>query len=227
MDPRRALLAVLLISIATAPAGAGTIRGMLWMSTPRATSRLSAAECARLARAQRGVTDALLYIQKVPDNVEARLANPMAGLWPFRRPVRPKLASITQTGLQFTPNVVMVPTGTRVEIENLDGVYHNTFSVSPAKRFDLGIYPPGRVDSVLFRRPGLVYLFCSLHADEIGYVMVTPNHVAVHPDSLGAFRLPKLPRGSYVLRVWHPHRGEFKRRVEVPRYGDVRLDLRF
>ena len=227
MKARRVVFAVLMTALAIAPADAGTIRGVLWMSSPPRWARSSPAQRARLARAQRGVSDAIVYIQKVPDAVEARLANPMTGLWPFRRPARPGLPTVAQKKLQFAPRVVAVAAGTRMQIENLDGVYHNTFSVSPAKRFDLGLYPPGRVDSVQFRRPGLVYLFCSIHADEIGYVMVTPNHVMVHPDSLGAFRLPKLPPGSYVLRAWHPGKGEFKRKVDVPKHGDVKLDLRF
>ena len=228
MKARKVVFAILITVLAIAPADAGTIRGTLWMQrAPRDAARLSPTERARVARAQRGVSDAIVYIQKVPDAVEARLANPMAGVWPFRRPAKPNVPAIAQRKLRFAPRVVAVVAGSRVQIENLDGVYHNTFSVSPAKRFDLGLYPPGRVDSVQFRRPGLVYLFCSIHADEIGYVMVTPNHVMVHPDSMGAFRLPKLPPGSYALRAWHPKKGELKRRVEVPRHGDVRLDLRY
>ena len=35
-----------------------------------------------------------------------------------------------------------IAVGTKVEFPNLDDTYHNIFSYSPAKRFDLGRYPP-------------------------------------------------------------------------------------
>jgi hypothetical protein len=120
-----------------------------------------------------------------------------------------------------------VPVGTRAEFQNLDHVYHNVFSVSPARRFDLGKYAPGKIDTVDFERAGVVNLHCDIHPDELGYIVVTPNHAVARPDSLGRFRMPKLPPGHYTLRVFHPRRGEFERPVEVPKRGDVSVDLAF
>ena len=40
----------------------------------------------------------------------------------------------------FVPALLPVQVGTRVEFPNLDDTYHNIFSFSPAKRFDLGRY---------------------------------------------------------------------------------------
>ena len=121
--------------------------------------------------------------------------------------------------------MLAVARGTSVEFQNLDRVYHNAFSVSVAKRFDLGKYPPGTRDTVLFDRAGAINLHCDIHPDMVGFVVVLPNHVFCHPDSMGAYQLPSLPGGRYSVRVWHPHRGELRRDVVVPRHGDVDLTL--
>ena len=112
-----------------------------------------------------------------------------------------------------------------MEFLNLDRVYHNAFSVSSARRFDLGKYPPGRADTVLFEHAGIVNMHCDIHPEELGFVVVVPNHAVARPDSDGVFTLPALPRGSYTVHVWHPRRGERKRSFEVPRHGDVLLEL--
>jgi plastocyanin len=49
---------------------------------------------------------------------------------------------ITQREMNFLPSLLPVQVGTRVEFPNEDDTYHNIFSYSPAKRFDLGRYRP-------------------------------------------------------------------------------------
>jgi plastocyanin len=47
---------------------------------------------------------------------------------------------MTQKDLTFVPALLPVQIGTRVEFPNLDETYHNIFSFSPAKHFNLGRY---------------------------------------------------------------------------------------
>ncbi|HEY2124088.1 MAG TPA: hypothetical protein VGG94_01390, partial [Chthoniobacterales bacterium] len=49
---------------------------------------------------------------------------------------------VAQKNLAFVPALLPVQVGTKVEFPNLDSTYHNIFSYSPAKRFDLGRYRP-------------------------------------------------------------------------------------
>ena len=84
----------------------------------------------------------------MPDNVDCKLSG-KPSFWFFRRPAR--TPRIVQKDMRFFPRVLAIAAGTQVEFQNLDGVYHNAFSVSTAKRFDLGKYPPGQTDTVLFR----------------------------------------------------------------------------
>src|SRR5262249_45064748 len=47
---------------------------------------------------------------------------------------------VAQKDLTFVPALLPIQVGTKVEFPNLDDTYHNIFSYSPAKRFDLGRY---------------------------------------------------------------------------------------
>jgi hypothetical protein len=113
-----------------------------------------------------------------------------------------------------------------VVFENHDQRWHNAFSVSPARHFDLGSIPPGNARAVRFDRAGPVRVFCRLHADSSAYVFVAPNRYFARPDGSGAFALPALPPGAYVVRGWHPRFGERRWKVELPRKG-VALALSF
>lgn len=224
-------------------ASAGAIRGQLWLAQPDlrkpalvAASRDRAATRApdveRLLRAQRGVSDAVLYVESIDAKVETHLARQKQGTrwlsWlPWADRPAPRLKRLVQSRHRFVPRVFVTTAGESIELKNLDGVYHNTFSVSAAKRFDLGKYAPGMTDTVTFNRPGIVNLHCDIHPDEIGFVVVAPNHAYAAPDSLGRFALPALPEGSYRLHYWHPHHGDHVVGVVIPRRGDVTLDLSF
>lgn len=197
-------------------ASAGTLHGTL---------RLRPAPGASLdgPLARRGVTDAIVYVERIPPEVEKRLSGDRRFLF-LRRKRAPEVMSMVQRR-RFEPRVSAVVAGSGVAFVNLDRVYHNVFSVSSSRRFDLGKNPPGARDTVWFRRAGVVNLHCDIHPDEHGYLVVTPNHAFARPDSLGRWRLPKLPPGRYTLRMFHPVRGELSREVDVPKRGDVAVDL--
>lgn len=244
----RSLVATLVaLAALAAPAGAGGIvRGQLWLSrkamkqahdardpgVPAPASRRPAPVPVSATKPppvrplvlvpQPGVGDAVIYVEQVPDKVEQKfLPNPK------KRQKRPALPRIVQVNQRYVPRVLAATAGDSVVFENLDRVYHNTFSVSLAKRFDLGKYPPGHVDTVRFGHRGVANLHCDIHPDEIGFVVVLPNHVFARPDSLGRFTLPKLPPGEYKVRTWHPRLGELTREVTMPKHGDVALELNY
>lgn len=224
MSPRFPIALSLILLLASAGhAEAGAVRGTVWMNRKATAAAKTRTEPAAIARHQRGVTESVIYIEKVPEAVERRLTGPGWSL--FRKPQKPWVPRILQKDRMFTPRVLAVPSGTRVEFLNLDRVYHNAFSVSTARRFDLGKYPPGRSDTVQFEQPGVVNLHCDIHPDMMGFIVVTPNHAYDRPDSLGRFVLPKLPPGPYTLRVWHPRKSEIRRAIVVPKRGDLQLDL--
>ncbi|MEO5988073.1 MAG: carboxypeptidase regulatory-like domain-containing protein [Candidatus Eisenbacteria bacterium] len=229
MFPKRWLLPVLLLSLGLLPPArthAGAIEGIVWMNRGAQIASAKKPDATAQARAQRGVTDAVVWIEKIPEKVELNLSG-QGRHWFWQRSKPEAVSSIVQVNQNFRPRVTAVPARTRVEIRNGDRVYHNTFSVSAARRFDLGIHPPGRRDTLQFARGGVIKLYSALYPEMLGFVVVTPNHAYARPDSLGRFALPKLPPGRYTVRAWHPQRGELKRQIEVPRGGEVMVKLRF
>jgi hypothetical protein len=56
---------------------------------------------------------------------------------------------------------------------------------------------------VQFTRAGVVQVFCHLHADMSGFVLVLDNPFFVVPDSAGRFALENVPPGEYRLIAWH------------------------
>jgi len=134
----------------------------------------------------------------------------------------PKLA---QKGQAFDPRVVVVPVGGTVDFPNLDPIYHNVFSVSPPRRFDLGKYPRGQSRSITFRKTGQVNVFCDIHSNMAAFILVVPDRHWTRPAADGSYALPDLPAGRCRLRAWHPDFPARVFEVDVPASGDVTLDV--
>jgi plastocyanin len=118
-------------------------------------------------------------------------------------PISHRTAQMPQKNMTFAPDLVAVLVGTTVEFPNLDDMYHNVFSYSKTKRFDLGRYrkdeKPG---SVLFDKPGTVTVHCDIHDRMRGTVLVLDTPFFVKTDSQGHYRLEHLPAGTYSLKAW-------------------------
>src|SRR5437588_1463622 len=122
----------------------------------------------------------------------------------FPRPVSAPVKEVAQKDLTFVPALLPIQAGTRVEFPNLDDTYHNIFSYSPTKRFDLGRYRPEErpIPSVMFDQPGLVTLRCDIHEHMRGLILVLSTPYFVITDTAGRFRLDNLPPVKYMLKAW-------------------------
>jgi len=157
----------------------------------------------------------VVYLDSIPAKVEQKLARSA-----------PRQLWVSQRRSGFVPSLRVIVLGDTVRFLNRDRRYHNVFSVSPTRKFDLGKYAPEQSLLATFDRTGAVPLFCELHSNETGMLFVVPNHAFARLHRRGTFVLPKLPAGTYVLKLWHPRLGEQTREVEVPRKGDIVLSLR-
>jgi len=158
------------------------------------------------------VIDAVIYVDHVPASAESALEAASE---------TPRLA---QKGQMFVPRVVVIAANSNVEFPNQDPIYHNVFSLSPTRRFDLGKYRRGSSRTVNFPKPGLVNVYCDIHSNMEAFILVLPHHGFTRPKASGEFRLPDLPAGTYVLHAWHPDLGEQTVTVEVPEVGLVAAD---
>lgn len=133
---------------------------------------------------------------------------------------------IVQINRRFIPEVLPVLVGTTVDFPNFDPFFHNTFSYSKTKKFDLGRYPTGQSRSVTFDQPGSVRIFCEIHSDMNCVVLVLDNPFFTYLDSSRHFKIPDVPAGEYLLKVWHKSSEAVSRPVTVPKEGTLTVDLR-
>ncbi len=126
----------------------------------------------------------------------------LAGAFP--KPTNAAVAQIAQKDLMFVPALLPVQVGTKVEFPNLDNAYHNIFSYSPPKRFDLGRYRSDEkpLPAQVFDVPGLVTLRCDIHEHMRGLVLVLETPHFMTTDTDGHFQLTNLPPGQFKLKAW-------------------------
>jgi len=133
---------------------------------------------------------------------------------------------IAQEGAMFTPHVLPVMVGTTVEWPNHDKIYHNVFSMSDAKQFDLGLYKGNPPDKrVTFDKAGRVDVFCSIHTSMNCTVLVLENPYYAATDGSGNFKIPNVPPGQYKVKAWHDRLPADEREVTVPANGEVKVDF--
>jgi plastocyanin len=132
-------------------------------------------------------------------------------------------AEIGQRNRRFEKEVLVIPAGSTVSFPNGDPIFHNVFSLSKAKAFDLGYYPQGQTRTVRFDKPGPVQVFCHLHTNMSAAILVVPNPLFAQPSSDGAFRIPSVPAGKHKLRLWHRSAGFLEQDVDVPADGTVNV----
>ena len=128
---------------------------------------------------------------------------------PWRRPV------ISQKNRTYTPRVLPVVKGTTVEFPNDDNIFHNVFSLSKVKPFDLDIYPPQTSKSVTFSQTGWVKIYCNIHPDMICHIIILDRPFFSLTDENGTFVIPNVPDGEYTLRTWHEYGGEARTELQV------------
>lgn len=145
---------------------------------------------------------------------------------PPEKPLSVGTRHVVQKGAQFDPHVVPVVVGTVVEWPNYDQIYHNVFSISEAKQFDLDLYkgnPPEK--RVTFDKPGRVDVFCSIHANMHCVVLVIENPYFAVTDSRGHYSITNVPPGTYKLKAWHERMPPQIKEIQVPENGDVKTDF--
>ena len=217
-EPGR-MLAVPTALVRTAAALAAATLVVAWPDVPRAQS----------AASLRGrVTIGIPISTRRPANAYSRAAQatnlaPVSELRNVvvylkdakRGAVQPSRAEIRQVNETFVPRAVAVTVGSEVSFPNADPFYHNVFSLSRARTFDLGRYPTGQTRTVRFDKPGLVKVFCQIHSHMSASVMVFEHPWFSVPNEDGRFSLADVPAGPHKLVAWHERLGETTVDVQV------------
>jgi plastocyanin len=131
-------------------------------------------------------------------------------------PARGHSLEIRQKDKQFSPQVAVVQRGTTVVFPNMDAIFHNVFSPSGKNSFDLGSYRSGDTPrSVVLTTPGVVEVFCNIHARMNATILVVPSALYAKVGADGTFRLENVPSGARKLVAWSPGAKAVQEKVEV------------
>ena len=133
---------------------------------------------------------------------------------------------MAQKNIAFAPDLLPVLVGTSVEFPNMDETYHNVFSYSKAKRFDLGRYRKDeKPTTVVFDKPGAVTIHCEIHERMRGTILVLETPYFQKTDTAGRYRLEHLPAGNYVLKAWVAGDDIRQRPVELKAGASLHVDF--
>jgi plastocyanin len=141
--------------------------------------------------AQTGSAGVVIWLTPVAPDIVKSVSAPKPGH--FR---------LVQKNKEFTPHLLVIPTGSTVDFPNLDPFFHNVFSLFNGKRFDLGLYESGTSRTVHFDHDGVSYIFCNIHP-EMSAVIITLStpYYEISPSD-GKVTLPTVPAGTYEMNVW-------------------------
>jgi truncated hemoglobin YjbI/plastocyanin len=148
-------------------------------------------------------------------------------LRPLDRASRPRPAQVRtmeQRGRDFAPHLLVVPVGSTVNFPNFDPIYHNVYSSSDVKSFDLGVYRNGESRAVIFDQPGIIQVECSVHENMLAYIaVVNEPYAAIATD--GSFAFKSVVPGRYKLRAWTERSGKMTEKDVVIKGGDSALAI--
>jgi len=113
------------------------------------------------------------------------------------------IARMVQKDKTFTPHVLPIRVGTSVDFPNFDPIFHNAFSNYNGKTFDLGLYKPGTSQRVRFTSPGIVRVFCNIHANMSAVIVVLGSPYFQATQKNGFFQISNIPPGEYTLHFFH------------------------
>jgi len=156
---------------------------------------------------------AVVYIDPPPDRLE--------------RPSEVRVR-MNQKDERFIPHLLAIPTGSTVDFPNEDRTFHNVFSLSKARRFDLGRYAAGQSKAVRFDRPGIVRVFCEIHSHMNAFILVFDHRYFAVTDDNGRFRIDRVPPGTYRVTAWYEGAAKQTQTVTVAAStgADVNFELR-
>jgi len=138
----------------------------------------------------------------------------------------PRKVEMLQKDKQFLPHVLAISLGSTVELPNLDLIFHNAFSNFSGQPFDVGLYAPRTSRSVTFKHPGIVRVFCNIHATMSAIIAVlnTPWYAVTMAN--GKYTFNNVPPGEYNLHMFHERAlpgnlNYLERRITIPDAGLV------
>jgi plastocyanin len=142
-------------------------------------------------------------------------------------PAPVKRPTLDQKDMIFHPRVLPVMVGTTVDFPNKDAIFHNVFSYSGPKEFDLGRYPKGDSRSVRFDAEGIIRVYCDIHAHMNATIIVLDHPYFAVPDDEGNYSIANVPDGDYTVNFWYDRDVVAQKRVSVRNGAAVTVNFQY
>jgi plastocyanin len=150
----------------------------------------------------------------------------LEGNFPATSITNARSVKMEQKHYQFAPGILPIQKGTSVEFPNLDDAYHNVFSYSRTRRFDLGRYRKDeKPTALIFDKPGVVKLYCEIHEHMRGTILVLDSPYFVKTDPSGKYRLEHLPTGTYAVKAWVNEKTIYSKTVDLKDGETLKVDF--
>lgn len=233
MPSARLLAALALCAAAASPAAAqpakpatGTIAGVVsWKGEPPARPALDRKTDPVCAKTPRLAEDVVVEAGKLRD-VHVRLKNGSAGSH-----AAPETAvAIVQSECMYSPRVVGLVAGQKLEIVNADPTFHNVRGNLGARiLWNLGqaASAPALTRADVGKAGEVVSLHCDVHPWMAAWAVITDHPYFDVTGSDGAFELRDVPVGTYTLEAWHPTLGLRTAKVKVKKGKTARASFTF
>ncbi len=126
-----------------------------------------------------------------------------------RKPVWPtRSITVSQKDTGFHPAFNVAVAGTTVRFANDEerNIDHNVYSLSPAKKFDVGLIGRGAAKGVVFDKVGTIKFYCSIHKSMEGVLNILPSPYFARLSKPGPFRIDGVPPGKWIIKALVTHR---------------------
>lgn len=162
-----------------------------------------------------GLKNVVVFIESVPIS---KAADPL------------KENFLYNDGCRYAPRVMAFQKGEKLRVKSNDPKLHIPHSYLGERTvFNLSLpFKNTIIDATSkIRQAGMMKVVCDTHAWMLGYLHVFDHPFFAVTNEQGAFTIPDLPPGNYVLKAWHEDGGIRSQEITVPDTGEVRISFEF
>jgi hypothetical protein len=150
---------------------------------------------------------------------------------PSNRPERSARENVLDSyECRFVPHVLAMMMGERLIIKNSDPKLHMVHSYLEQRTvFNISLPFRGQRINMThkIRKPGVLQVNCDTHAWMRGYIYVFDHPFFALTNELGAFSIPNIAGGKYILKAWHEDAGTLVKEILVPEEGELKVNFAF
>jgi hypothetical protein len=214
--------ALLLVCLSSTTAFAGSVKGTVLFEgeppTQETLKRDSDQKCSK------NKTDEAVVVTKGKlRDVVVRIKNGSGGT----HAAPEKAAFIDQQDCMYTPRVIGIVAGQKLQVRNSDNTFHNVWGQLANKDLFNKPQAPKAADLTLdpstAKAGDIVELKCGAHPWMHAYVAVQDHPYFAVTGADGKFEIKGLPIGTYELEAWHPTLGTKTLKIVIgkAKRGDV------